>query len=67
MPQGQQSDLKEPTTSSGNRETVLNTMQALMGACMVDKQAITAQLVGMATEPSDASFEYIGVQVLIRR
>jgi len=65
--QGQQSGLKVPTTFSASRETVLNTMQAPMGACMVGKQATTAQLVGMATEPSDASFKYIGVQVLIGR
>jgi len=34
---------------------------------MVGKQATMAQLVGMATEPSGASFKYIGVQVLIGR
>ena len=66
-PQGQQSDLKVPTTSSANRETALNMIQAPTGACMVDKQATTVPLVEMATEPSDASFKYIGVQVLIEQ
>ncbi len=60
-------DLKVPTIFSGNRETVLNTMQALTVACMVGKQATTAQLAGMVTELFEASFTYIGVQVLIRR
>jgi hypothetical protein len=67
-PQGKQSKagLKEPVTFSNNQETVLNIMQALTAACKVGKQATTAQLAGIVTEPSEASFKYIGVQVLTR-
>lgn len=68
VPRGQQSkaELKEPTTFSGNRERVLNTMQALTETYM-DKQATTAQLVERVTKRPRDFFEYIGVQVSVWR